>query len=287
MNNNKKQYIRVIYSLIFFAGVTLSVNLRAEFVLDWAADNASPAFSGTSVVHGGTNIAGQTDFIYERVTDPGSGTPYYHMVVGTPGDGFAQEVYILVGGPCGGCQVFNGIGSNGSPSLGGTSEITGNGTDPLSNTTSISGNSTGNPTRIQMREIHNDGEFSMDFTKNAYLEKPSMSMNITSADFQSEFVIDSSGILYNDNTTTAVVTNIVQIIDPDDGPVSSGSFDMSSDVQDSFVSAGRYTYTPGAGTGAGGTYTYTDDTFDLSNVNWADYFDTSVINPWAFTANHP
>jgi len=279
MDLKKSQYIGAVASIGVMLVSIPSANLRAEFVLDWTADNASPEFSGSSIVHGGTTITGQTPFVYERT---GS---YYHLIVGDPAQDFAQEVYIRLGG----VSFQGGVGNirQGSAS-GGTGGLSGNNLDPLGavNTSEFTGNGTGNPNKIQMREIHKDGDFSMDFTKNLYLEKPTMSLGINSADFQTQFVIDNSGVNYEDDATTAIVTNTVQLLDPDI-PAGAGSFDMSTDVQDSFVSAGRYTYIAGPGTGASGTYIYPVDTFNMDNINWVDYFDSGLANPWGYTDNRP
>jgi len=285
MDLKRNQYINVIACAGAILSLIPSANTRAEFVLDWNADNTSQTFSGSSIIHGDSTITGQTPFVFERVTDPGTGTNYYHLIVGDPAQDFAQEVYIQQGG-----VSFQGFGNirQGSAS-GGRGDTTGNGSDPLGvvNGKLFTGNGTGNPQRIQMREVINDGDFSMDFLKNVFLEKPIISLEITGTDMQSQVIIDGRGIGYDDDTTSAVVTNTMQITDPNI-PEASASFDMATDSQDSNVTAGRYIYTPsGSGANGGGTYTYTDDTFNVDNINWADYFDSSLPNPWSYTANRP
>ncbi len=261
-------------------------SLYAEFVLDWNADTASPTFSGTSIVQGGTTITGQTPFVYERVPDPVSGALFYHLIVGDPAQQFAQEVYIQTGGGL----SFEGFGNIGTSSASGGSGLpTGNASDPLGvvNDTSFTGNGTAHPRRVQMREILNDADFSMDFTKNVYIEKPTISLNINGTDFQNIFVIDASGIGYDDDTTASVITNTMQIDDPNI-PEGSGTFDMATDSQDSIITAGKYTYTSGTGNlGANGTYTYAEDSFNVDNIEWENYFDPSQTNPWGYTDNRP
>jgi len=295
--NKNKHFRRIGISCGTFAGLMVSANVHADFILDGAPDNASPTFSGASVVHGNHLITDQTPFVYERVNDPDTNLSYYHMILGAPADGFAQEVYIRVGGACASCQNFGDIGSTGSASGGHADDVNGNGSDPFgtgldplgnprNESTTFTGIASGNPRRVSMGQVVIDGDFSTEFMKNKDLEKPTMSMNINSADFQSEFIVDAGGISYDDDRTTAAITNTVHIVDPDMDP-SSASFDMATDAQDSNVTAGRYTHSPGPGTGAYGTYAYLLDSFNVGNISWPDYFDTSQANPWAFPANHP
>lgn len=276
MNNNKCVRISIL-----IWGLIISADVHAEFVMDWEADTASPAFSGTTADNINApfgRATDQTPFVYERVNDPDTNQQYYHMIVGSPDDGFAQEVYIRVGGACSGCQSFNGIGSSGSASGGRSDETNGNGSDPFgtgvnvfgvpyNQDTTFTGLGSGNPRRVQMRQLLVDGDLTLDFSKQAYLEKPVMSLNIDSVDFQSELIIDGSGISYDDDTTAATITNTVTLLDPD-MPAGSASFDVVTDSQDSIVSAGRYTHTPGPGTGAFGTYDYAIDNFDKDAVDW-------------------
>ena len=289
---------------VYFAGA------RAEFDLNWTADTANPVFSGTDAIHGGTDEGGtevltdQTPFVYERVNDPVSGLPYYHMIIGDPTQGFAQEVYIRVGfvgefpgpfpedsrDPITG--VRTGIGSEGSASAGFGQNGEGQPLDPLGPNRltpflTSTGNGSGNPQFVQMHQVLNDGEISLDFLKDKYLEKPSISSNITAADFTTSFTIDSTGLTYTDASTPAVITNTEQILDPGI-PAASAQFDVSTGAQDSRVTAGQYSYTVGSYTlGSGGTYTYPNDGGFNLDLNWSDYFDPTEANPWSYTANRP
>jgi hypothetical protein len=283
---------------------------RAEFDLNWTADNANPVFSGTDAIHGGTDEGGttvltdQTPFIYERVFDPVSGLPYYHMIIGDPAQGFAQEVYIRVGvngqfpGPFPAdaidpvTNVNTGIGSEGSASAGFGQNGEGQAIDPLGPNRLLpvltsTGNGSGNPNFVQMREVLNDGEISIEFLKDKYLEKPSITSNITAADFTTTFAIDSTGLTYDDASTAAVVTNTAQILDPGI-PAGAAQFDVTAGAQDSTVTAGQYTYSIGPFTrGSGGTYTYPNDGGFNLDLNWSDYFDPTEANPWSYTQNRP
>lgn len=287
---------------------------RAEFTLNWTSDTGNPVFSGTSVTqtdNGGNDqtLFGQTPFIYERVLD--GTTPYYHLVVGDPATGFAQEVYIqagfpgLTGGSCRGPVSCGGtaaaIGADHSASGGDTATsfgFEGNGFDPLGSDAAASGNSGGNPTRVQMRQLVTDGDLTVDFVKDKYAEKPSITNTIDATDLTATVVINSSGNPLNSAATASAVTNTVELIGPDlppdvsapGGGPSAVRFDMATDAQESSVTAGQYSYTAGGGTGgSNGTYSYTDPTKNSANINpdWTSYFDHTEANPWAYPDNRP
>lgn len=260
---------------------------QAEFTLDWTQDNATPTFSGTTSEHtAGGNVTGQTPFIYERSFDGASA--YYHMILGDPNSGFAQEVYIQVGS--GTFQGFNGIGPGGSASSG-TGTPAGNNNDPLGvvTTDTVTGNSSGNPQRVQMQQVLSDGELSATFLKNAYLSKPTITNEIDSTDVTATVVIDASGIPYTSSATPATVTNTVEVHDPNI-PAAAAQFDMATDAQNSHVTAGQYTYTPGSGIGTNlgsrGTYTYIEGSANVT-PDWSSYFDDREANPWAYSTNRP
>jgi len=207
-------------------------------------------------------------------------------------------VYIRVGfagqfpGPFPENAVGTGIGSEGSASAGWGQNGEGNAIDPLGPdrlqpVLTSTGNGGGNPQLVQMRQTLNDGEISIEFLKDKYLEKPSMTSEITSADFTTSFAIDSTGLTYDDASTAAKITNTLQILDPDI-PAESAQFDVSTGAQDSSVTAGQYTYTVGPFTrGSGGTYTYSGDGGFNLDLDWSNYFDAGQTNPWGYTENRP
>lgn len=287
---------------------------NAEFTLNWTSDTGNPVFSGTSITQtddGGNDqlLVGQTPFIYERVLD--GTTPYYHLVVGDPNSGFAQEVYIQAGviaqtgGSCRGPVSCSGtaaaIGPDFSSSAGATAVsfgFEGNGFDPFSASATTSGNSSGNPSRVQMRQVVTDGDLTVDFVKDKYAEKPSITNTIDSPDLNATLVINSAGNPLNSAATASAVTNTVELrgtdLPPDvpapGGGPSSVRFDMATDAQASTVTAGRYSYTAGSGPGgSNGTYSYTDPTKNSANINpdWDSYFDNREANPWAYPDNRP
>ncbi|MCC6302512.1 MAG: hypothetical protein IT489_06905 [Gammaproteobacteria bacterium] len=283
----------------------------AEFTLNWTSDTGNPVFSGTNITQtddGGNDqlIGGQTPFVYERVLD--GTTPYYHLIVGDPASGFAQEVYIQAGffgqtggncrGPVTCAGTADAIGPTVSASGGDTAVafgFEGNGFDPLSSDATSSGNSSGNPSRVQMRQLVTDGDLTVDFVKDKYLEKPSITNIIDASDLNATVIIDSTGNPLNSAATASVVTNTTElkganlppdVSSPNGGP-SAVRFDMATDAPDAHVTAGRYSYAPGPGPGgSGGTYTYSEGSANI-NPDWSSYFDAGEANPWAYPDNRP
>jgi hypothetical protein len=310
----QKRVPKIALTLGLSALFLCAAPVRAEFTLNWNADTANPVFSGTTVFQtdeGGNDalFADQTPFVYERVLD--GTTPYYHLIVGDPASGFAQEVYIQAGffgqtggscrGPinCGG--TASPIGPDHSASVGDTAVafgFEGNGFDPLASDAVSSGNSSGNPSRVQMRQLVTDGDLTVDFVKDRYAEKPSITNIIDAADLNATLIIDSTGNPLSSAATASAVTNTVELrgpnlpedVSPPGGGPSSVRFDMSTDAQNSSVTAGMYSYTAGSGAGgSSGTYNYADPTHNSANINpdWSSYFDHGEANPWAYPDNRP
>jgi hypothetical protein len=302
----------------FGALLICSFGARAEFVLNWSQPNPdSPAFINTlgcstpvecSVVHSDfsgagdmVQVNGQTPFLYERATL--NGVEYYHMIVGNPDDGFAQEVFIQVGTgntffqaqQLGDADMLSDGGTlptASSSSLGNPSTQldfdTGNSTNPFSPDPVFSGNTSGNPNRVQMRQLMTDGDLTVDFVKNVFLDKPSITNAIENDAVRMIFSMDSTGNRYDTSNTPSVVSNRVEHLDPD-VPATSAIFDTATDSEVSTVNAGRYTYTPGASATfgfAGGTYEYVDGGAN-HNPDWGSFFDERLDNPWSFPANCP
>lgn len=311
MNLPLKRDLRTALAIGFSAAFLYAGPAVAEFTLNWTADTANPVFSGTLIIQTdeqGTDqfVGNQTPFIYERVLD--GTTPYYHLVVGDPASGFAQEVYIQAGfiaqtgGSCRGPITCAGtaaaIGPDFSASGGATAVsfgFEGNGFDPFASNATSSGNSTGNPSRVQMRQLVTDGDLTVDFVKDKYAEKPSITNTIDTADLNATLRIDSSGNPLNSAATASAVTNTVELrgtdlppdVTPPGGGPSSVRFDMATDAQTPHVTAGKYSYSPGSGPGgSSGTYTYSEGGANI-NPDWSSYFDHGEANPWAYPTNRP
>lgn len=281
-------------------------NAQAEFELNWQADGTPPPTSGgcwqsspdcTIVEVGEDIVPGQTPFIYQRVQQ--NGQNYYHMVIGDPDSGFAQEVYIQAGGTSlfgqgnrADINLWQQMSSSGGAidpacdSELGCGQNT-NAFDPLSSDPAFSGNASGNPSRVQMRQLLVDGELTVDFVKDRFAEKPVISNIIDAEDLLATFVIDGTGNLYS-TAASSPVTNTVQHRGADLPPPESASFDMAVDAPNAHVTAGQYTATNPAAGLPGGPYTYADP---LENVNlapdWRSFFDHSQPNPWTYTDNRP
>lgn len=299
-----RAFIRYAYSAAGLAMMAfVSAGAQAEFELNWQADGTPPPSSGgcwqsspdcTIVEVGGDIVPGQTPFIYQRVQQ--NGQNYYHMVVGDPDSGFAQEVYIQVGGASlfqgGGVSLLGQSSSSGGAidpacdSPLGCGENT-NGFDPLSSDQAVSGNATGNPSRVQMRQLLVDGELTVDFVKDRFAEKPLISNVIDAQDLLATFVIDGTGNLYT-TAASSPVTNTVQHRGTDLPPPESASFDMAVDAPDAYVTAGQYTTTNPAAGLPGGPYTYADPHESVNLApDWSSFFDHSQANPWTYTDNRP
>lgn len=325
-----------------------SAPAQAEFNLNWQADTADPVFPRTFVAElegedgefssvtvtdgiiqdptdrGVTILLPSTPFIYERVTQ--NGQSYYHMVIGDPETGFAQEVYIQTTGvseqgthtegrtciradDCGPEEFFvdlvgNGIGPDTSASFGKgviSQDPDGNNVNPLDREAVLSGNASGNPTMVQMRQLIVDGDLRMDFVKDRFLEKPTITNVIEDATFRSTFIMDSAGNNYASLTPSAI-TNTVEHLGPNPPPAgrppgggpSSASFDMATDTQDSVVTGGAYRYIPsppGGRTdpplGSNGTYEYAEGGFHNPAPDWASFFDHREENLWGYPEARP
>lgn len=293
-----------------------STGANAEFVLNWSQQSVDPAFFPGQQITGcnqppcvwhddtGVAVQNQSPFLYERVTQ--DGTVFYHMILGNPDSGFAQEVFIQVGGNN---NIYTGaalgpattegaagpLANASSSSRGfadGVSSDGGSQINPLSQDNVFTGNSSGNPARVQMRQLLVDGDLTADFVKNTFLDKPNITNSIDTGEIRALFFMDSTGNRYDTMATPSVVTNTVEHLDPNI-PQASAVFDMAEDAQNSTVTAGRYTYAPvtgpGAGTnfgGAGGSYQYFDGGAN-TNPDWSSFFDHREANPWAFPGNRP
>lgn len=266
---------------------------HAEFALNWAPDIANRAASqGLSFAvcnfpgyanqgNCGSFVPGNegttTPFVNELVTD-GIKT-YYHLIVGDPNSNFAQEIYVGTGTvtyqdgkPT--SATLGQTGGNagcfpGSPFYTGVAAC-GNAYNKLGVDANVTGNGSANPTVVQMQQFVKDpaSGFTLEFVKSSFAQKPKITQSIVNSEINAQFVMDMSGTNYNTNTTAAVVTNTIDIIDP----AIKGDFDMATDIQSSTVTGGRFTFTPaplgnGYG-GAGGTYNYIDGGFNLNAIDW-------------------
>ncbi len=255
-----------------------SLQARAEFVLDFMPDNGGGL--GTNFTQGNTSIEGTTPFLMrgglqlpEIVTDPETGLDYFHIVMGDPASGFMQDVYIERG--------FTSFqGGAGSAVGGGGFGV--NNVDPLG---SASGTGQANPRKVLVRQIISDGEIYIDFIKDKFDRKPKITQILTLPDMSSMFQLDMSNSSYDDDLTPGILSYTMQLADDYQDQA---DFNFATDVQNSNVTGGRYTYANGTGPGgSAGTYTYVESTFDVNDITWEAYFDHSLTNQWGYTINRP
>ncbi|MBL1259120.1 MAG: hypothetical protein COB33_001165 [Thiotrichaceae bacterium] len=228
---------------------------------------------------------GNQPWINEMVSDD-LGNRYFHMVIGLPGEGFTQEVYILAsqnnfswddGDPDAPSDSGGhlGFGDGLNPDLG-------NGSDPLGklNNNTFTGAGTGNPVRVLMKQVlqsdasanpntnGSKGVFYQEFNKTAFnyigtdinALKPKIIQTLSlvdenRGDLDMVFIADMSAISYSDDGSPLTVSNdtgasgvLVNTLTLS-GTAAVGNFDMSTDSEagNAAPTAGRYTFTAGTG----------------------------------------
>ncbi len=270
----------------------LPMYAQAEFDLNFIPNNPGASFDPCQVQQGLGCVGGsgsQTPFLSETVgdsqlpeivIDPDSGASYYHLIVGDLTEGFIQEVYVQRG--------FGSYQGQQLSASGGATNVPGNAIDPLGITAVDSGNGDSNPRRVIMRQLVTDDEMTSEFLKDKYDLKPVMTQTINALDINTSVTIDLSNSDYFDLSTPGTMSNTMVLLGPD-APAGQAQFDMGSDVQDSHINAGQYTYTSGSGRGgSGGTYDYVDGgSFDMTNTPWETFFNPDTSGPWAYTTNRP
>lgn len=244
--------------------------------------------SGGGMMGGGMGMlgpgCGSDYFLQELVED--NGIEYYHVILGDPDvDEFAMEFYMRTGDCCwwsgggmggrgGGRGGGGGMGGGDAPyssSYGDTNDRLYNAWQPLEGGPDLTGNGTGNPSRVYMRQINNDGQMSQDFTKTTEANKPRITQIIEDGELTSTFDLDMSNgdhNTYSDPVSFINDTTIANI----------GSFDANADAPNANITAGRYTYSPDNPAGAPhgdsyGTYTYEQDGYDVYDTDWLEYCD--------------
>ncbi len=279
MKNKDNLFVRVMV----LVALGLTPQAEAEFAL-----NFQPIGSGvmsTTSVRGGGSFGGQTPFLVdgslnmpEIVSDPTTGLNYYHMIVGSPAEGFVQESFIQVSVIPG--TILTCSGNTCATNL--------NNMDPLGGSgLYYTGNAAANPRGTIIRQILSDGEITIEFLKDKYNRKPLITQTIMTPDIVSTFKIDMRNSTYDDKNTPGVVSNTFSFTDPGTNP-SLGSFDMARDGQKTNITAGRYTYTNGTGNGGSqGTYNYVEGgaVFD---ADWTIYMDKlDSRNIWSYPQYQP
>ncbi len=142
-------------------GAPLSFPAQAGLSFNFSPDLANRVYSGLALVQ--CNRPGEpaigcasflfnqdpTPFLQERVRDPATGRIYYHVVVGRPEDGFAQEYYSWVG-PSSAMQMGPGSSSFGNPNC---FYSNCNGKNPLGPDNVVTGSGTGGSYRYASGQV--------------------------------------------------------------------------------------------------------------------------------------
>lgn len=258
---------------------------HSQFALNFQANpgasvwyNCNRGSPTNTCIHGNSADREKTPFLQEMVSD-GSAN-YYHLIIGDPATGFAQETYIRQGSAY--FQGGTGSSSAGNIANGGM----GGGRGPLDTETGTGtvGTGTGNPTRSQIRQVVGTpgAEFYQEFLKSSFLTKPKVTQNITIPEIATVFIMDMSAINYSTNSIAGTVTNTLRFINPD---ASGGNFDMTTDKQASNVTGGRYTWSPGFSSGqSNGTYSYADGGAPLNTVDWKAFYNPTQNTCWSYSS---
>lgn len=248
--------------------------------------------------------ADQTTSFVQETVDLG-GQKYYHVVVGQPDQGFAQEILIKTSGVLfylnplsdsggGHCLPDGGVFS--SPAADIVCGQDNNGRDPLG-AFNVTGNGSGNPESVLIRQVVSDpaGGFSQEFLKAQLDKKPLISQNLNSGGVVNAFIMDMSNSDYK-TSASGKMTNITTVEGAGTWDADKG-FGGSSEQSGKLITGGRYTYngnnkvmsypnSPGQSWNYG-TYTYYDNTsdatastvFDFNEANWGVPTDPAQNRP--------
>ena len=254
----------------------------AEFQFDFQQNGNS--VPGGTMFNGGTSAGNDgSRFIQDTVFI--GGQVYWHVVVGDPATGFAQESYIQAYNPAlssnsvpRGGSLYSGGNERalltGLPELiqanlqGAAARLVGNARDPFGLTVSassafkpydLSGVGTTHPTRMTMRMSLTDRDISLDIFKPLLDRKPLISQitksneqleneapGITELTMISRFEVDLRNVSYSTLNKVVPIINNVTLLGSKLYKPGVGDFDMGM-AQHSNVTAGQYIFTPGSG----------------------------------------
>lgn len=299
--------LALLLSFIAFSPLTATGLHAAGFPL-----NFQPEINGWTTQDTGSCGYGQcasqrgnsdpTPFAETLVTI--GGVTYFHTIVGDPAAGFAIEAYnraaarnltfsnTEIGGaggsfsPDGGGNLRSVIGnSDSATSLTAVHNLL-NSANPLGDyRVSGTGGNAPDHTVLRMVMTSAKGDMSMEVSKPFLDKKPKISQTVQDGAMSSVFVVDERALNYHQSGTAAPMTNTLVINDPSIPGAGAADFSMAQ-TQKSLVTAGRFTYTPGAGwndptngwdstdsTFGFGTYNYAGGQgFDPLSVDWSKMF---------------
>lgn len=237
----------------------------------------------------------KTPFLQELVSD--GGKTYYHMIIGLPGEAFVQETFISTGGSSySGVDSASGGQTSCQCSWGNHQGMAGSGWDPLrNNAQSFTGIASGDPTQNLIRQIISSPGMSQEFLKDKFALKPKITQDINTSEVDVHFVVNMNNSNYSTNSVAGTVLSTLTFVDPQ---AVSGNFNSATPgaTPGAHVTAGRYTYVMGSGSGGygggygsgssgfgGGSssstpiYTYVEgaNSFNPNNVDWQAFRDAS------------
>ncbi len=243
----------------------------------------------------GTNRAGAindelTPFYNEKVIGP-DGFTYFHTIIGDPtlaDTDFLQETYIRTGSaPSSNSQAAtasNGDQFNAQSNPMGDSSQSGSGTAAITKTI----------VRQAIGDLDSNGDciagasVCQQFIKSELDGKPRIEQSYDLPDMYALFSMDMTTKSYDDGTAidSTSVTNVLELKGPN-APEESANFDMANDAQITDLTGGAYTWTPGAGDGASGTWQYNGGSgLDPSTgINWSNFYDSCQNDLWTFQGN--
>ena len=271
-------------------------NSQAAFTLNFIPDDGSYTSTGNDTNYS-CNMSYISDFncdsrgsfdesashddgtaAYQRVFTSG-GKSYYHVIIGDyTQDTFYMEYMIEASGSWGQYDGRSDMLASasaypaGSISSCGTSSCERNMNNPYdTNSTDYqkTGTGTGNPNRVIMRMILDDGVTYSEFLKDQFDKKPlihqSMTDNTPSEGITIDYTLDMRNKTYSDNTPIDHSDRTNQTFLVGDTAANQGDYDSTGAVATpiSFregnddITAGAFTYTTGSGFGgSNGTYIY-------------------------------
>lgn len=282
----------VLIGLIIFISFVPSF-VKAEFLLNFSPALATPGgncsvvggdctVKGGNYPNGGTDTTGYgndgTRFIQEKLFR--NNDYYFHVVVGDPAQGFANEFYVAANNlvastindqsvPLDGGARSSSVNSGGNErlvignhdvfdtrgELSGSDRLFGNGKDPFGVTVDptsvykaydLSGNGTEDPRKVIMRLVLSDANISLEVIKPLLNRKPRISQLTKDSVMSSQFIADMRGISYDEMSREAPITNRMVLNDASMPQQGAADFDMSQ-TQRSNVTAGQFIFTAGQG----------------------------------------
>ncbi len=294
-------FLFVMFSLLMTAGATaadLPINFKPNVGSSiWDLDNMGTCGYGQCSTQSGN---GDPTPFTENIVYL-NGDPYFHTIVGNPATGFAIEAYTRAG-----TSTLQGTAPNQEiPSAGGGFSLDGGGnltsvigdvnptalnsvhqllnsSNPLGDH-NVSGTGGNAPDHSVFRMVMTSakGDMSLEVSKPFLDKKPLISQTVQDGSMTSSFIADERGLTYSQDGTAAPVTNNLVLNDPSIPGAGSANFSMAkSQPKQSLVTAGRFTFTPGAGWNASGDPSLASDpslgwdtsgsTFDFGTYNYID-----------------